>query len=260
MAKTLSKDTLIAEFQTMLSEHWSYIWGKAEKGCVDCSGAFVYAFRQHGMTIAHGSNAIARKYIIQLLPISEARAGMAAFKLRRPGEGGWELPEKYSGDPDQNDYYHIGLIDSDGKHVLNAQSTQAGFTRTDLSRWSMCGYLKDVDYDDADPDDQQEEEKLKTAIVTAPSGSTVNLRSAPSATAKLIDRLPVGSLVDVLEDFGEWMKISKGGKTGYMMSNYLEYSNAPDETAEIPAFDIGDLRHTLAEIAQLVNDMIGKVG
>ena len=46
MPYIISAKELIKQFQTMYREHWAYIWGKAEKGCVDCSGAFVYAFRQ----------------------------------------------------------------------------------------------------------------------------------------------------------------------------------------------------------------------
>ena len=227
----IKADTMIREFQTMLAEHWRYEWGKAEKGTVDCSGAFVYAYRKHGLSIAHGSNAIARRYIVgQLLPVSEAEPGMAAFKFKNPGEGGWDLPDKYDRDPDQRDYYHIGLIDEDGAHVLNAQSTQAGFTRTDLSRWNAVAYLEDVDYDDAEK--KKEEHEMRQAIVTAKSGSTVNVRQAPIVTSKLIDRLPIGALVDVEDDLGDWMKIQyRGDRVGYMMANYLEYTSAPDETA-----------------------------
>ena len=33
---------LIRVFQTMWKERWKYTWSAAEKGNVDCSGAFVY--------------------------------------------------------------------------------------------------------------------------------------------------------------------------------------------------------------------------
>ena len=53
---------LIGVFQTMWKERWKYTWSAAEKGNVDCSGAFVYAFKQFGISYPHGSNAIARQY------------------------------------------------------------------------------------------------------------------------------------------------------------------------------------------------------
>ena len=180
MGKIPVKD-LIAIFQQMYREHWSYVWGAAEKGCVDCSGAFVYAYRQFGQSIAHGSNTIARKYVVQLLPISEARPGMAAFKLKKPGESGYDLPAKFkkggaSYNGDLNDYYHIGLVDDDPKYVLNAQGTKAGFTRNKISAWGCVGYLKAVAY-------EQEGKTMQTMIVSAANGKPVAVRKGNSTEA-----------------------------------------------------------------------------
>ena len=125
----------------MYKERWSYIWGRAEKGCVDCSGAFVYAYKQLGhISIAHGSNAIARRWIVGgMLPLSMAQPGMAAFKAKSPGEDGYDLPERYeqggaSYTGDLMDYYHIGLVDDDPRFVLNAKSSVAGFCRDKLTK------------------------------------------------------------------------------------------------------------------------------
>lgn len=38
---------LIALFNRMYTEHWAYKWGAAQTGCVDCAGAFVWAYRQN---------------------------------------------------------------------------------------------------------------------------------------------------------------------------------------------------------------------
>jgi site-specific recombinase XerD len=72
----------------MYKEHWSYEWGAASKGCVDCSGALVYAYRQlAGQSVIHGSNGQARRWISgSMMPISMAQPGMVAFKARKPGE------------------------------------------------------------------------------------------------------------------------------------------------------------------------------
>ena len=87
----------------MYEEHWLYEPGAARYGCVDCSGAFSYAFQISGSRIAHGSNSIARNYIVgKLLPISKAEPGMAAFKLRewtetrRATSGMDKLPETFT--------------------------------------------------------------------------------------------------------------------------------------------------------------------
>ena len=115
---------LIAEFERMYDEHWAYEWGAAREGCVDCSGAFVYAFKKYGQSIYHGSNTIARKYIVgEMRPVSEAKPGWAVFK-RRFDDG---EPDAYIGDGLGN-FYHMGLCSRDGTQALNAKSVSKGFS------------------------------------------------------------------------------------------------------------------------------------
>ena len=213
---------LIALFRRMYDEHWRYVWGKAETGCVDCSGAFVWAYRQFGKTIAHGSNTIARQYVAELLPVSAASPGMAAFKKLSPGANGYSLPEKfrpggaaYNGD--LGDYYHIGLVDETGRYVLNAQGTQAGFTRTKISKWACVGKLKAVQYDK-----NEEAKPMQDYIVTAPNGGLVNLRENPNERAAILTRVRSGEKVQAVAlDDPDWMRVDYAGKIGYMMSRYL---------------------------------------
>lgn len=207
---------LISLFRQMFDEHWAYVWGAARKGCVDCSGAFVYAYRQYNKSIYHGSNAIARQYVVELLPISKAKPGMAAFKLHKPGEKNYSLPAQYQKggrayNGDLCDYYHVGLVDDKG--VLNAQSTQAGFTRTALSKWHCVGYLKAVDYEGDEP-------KMETYIVTADNGLPVRVRDNPGGAT--ITRLKCGTRVEAGEvDSAGWREIRFDGQTGYMMAKFL---------------------------------------
>ncbi len=260
---------LIAIFQTMYKEHWSYIWGKAEKGCVDCSGAFVYAYRQFGKTIAHGSNTIARKYITgKLLPISEAKPGMAAFKARLPGETGYELPGKFkpggaSYNGDLNDYYHIGLVDNDPGWVLNAKGTKSGFCRDELTKkngWDFAAYLKGVDYNNSA--EKKGETVMQEAYVVLPSGasgSTVNLRKSASTSAQLIARVPIRSKVEVEENQGQWSKIEYEGYSGWMMSEYLDFTGGTDGTEiTIRPEDAATIDRALKEIEKQI-DVIGAI-
>lgn len=220
---------LIELFQKMYNDHWKYEWGKAEVGCVDCSGAFTYAGKLFDVNYPHGSNAIARKCIVgKMLPISEAKPGMVAFKVRLPDEKGYALPAKYASSPDQNDYYHVGLVDTDPRYVLNAKGTNSGFCRDELSRkngWDCVAFLKYVDYG--------EEEKTMMATVVLPSGASgnsVNLREGPSLGQDIIARVPVGASVEVIQDKGQWCEIGYSGKVGWMMSNYLEYTGQAGES------------------------------
>lgn len=74
---------------------------------------------------------------------------------------------------------------------------------------------------------------LYSAKVTASSGSTVNMRTGPSTSGDIIKKVPIGALVDVIEETGEWSQIVYDNKTGYMMSKFLvkqEGSEAVTET------------------------------
>lgn len=221
---------LIAIFKTMYDEHWKYTWGHAARGDVDCSGAYVYAYRQFGLSIYHGSNAIARQYIVKLLPVSEAKPGMAAFKYRKPGQKGYDLPAKYQPggaayNGDLNDYYHIGLVDETGKYVYNAQSPDAGFGRSAVSKWGYVAYLKAVDYGD-EPDDGGKQ-TMETMYVTAKSGSTVRVREKPSKDSRVLTELRIGTEVKAGADIGGWREIIFGDSGGYMMSEFLT-TDSPD--------------------------------
>lgn len=236
----IAVNALISLFQRMYKEHWSYIWGEAQKYRVDCSGAFVYAYKHLDQkSISHGSNAIARRLTVgNMLPLSEAQPGMAAFKVRQQGEEGWDLPSQYrkggsSYNGDVGDYYHIGLVDDDPRYVLNAKSTKDGFCRDELiskKGWDCVAYLKDVDYGS----DEKGDDKAMKATVVLPigaSGTTVNMRDSASKSAKLITRVPVGTVVDVIQDKIDWCQINYDGQTGWMMSNYLDYEGQGGESS-----------------------------
>ena len=84
---------------------WKYEWGSAIQGCVDCSGAFVYAMKKFDLSIYHGSNTIWRKHLTEKAKIGEMALipGMAVFKWRNDGKE----PEQYRNDGEGN-FFHIG--------------------------------------------------------------------------------------------------------------------------------------------------------
>ena len=66
-------------------------------------------------------------------------------------------------------------------------------------------------------------ENNMTATVYAQSGSTVNLRSKPTTSAALVERVPIGTLATIISESGDWAYIELDGSDvrGYMMSEYL---------------------------------------
>lgn len=58
------------------------------------------------------------------------------------------------------------------------------------------------------------------ALVTTKQG-TLNLRKTASKNAKVTGKLPNKSTVAVLEEDGDWVKVSYGTKTGYVLASFL---------------------------------------
>lgn len=254
----MTSEQMVAEFQGYLAHHDGYIPGtsgelwtqtKQDKKAAsdpvvakygsqwishhveDCSGAIVRACLKYGYRIYHGSNRIAREYVVKLLPPSEARPGMVAFKSRKPGEKYYDLKDEYKPghshyNGDLNDYYHIGCVDSNPAYVINAQSTQTGVQRSKLSNgWTAVGWLKFVQ----GADGNMQEQKM---VVTA---NKVNLRAGPSGGGARIEYLNKGDIVSLkrFENLPSgWSFVSHNGKQGYVMSRYLETMEDADEQAD----------------------------
>lgn len=232
---------LIDQFEKMTSENWPYKSpGSNDRNGIDCSGAFVYAYKQYGKSIYHGSNRIARTEVVELLPIGSVKLvpGMAAFKHRKPGADYYALPDGYKPggkyyDGDLNDYYHIGLVGRDGK-ILNARNDRDGFVASPVSQgWSHVAYLTQVEYDQTE--ESEEPEMADTSIVRASSGSTVKMRGKPDTGYSLYWDVPVGSTVTVLarnEPEG-WSRISWNGRVGYMLNSFLDFNEGNSDDGSV---------------------------
>ena len=227
---------IVKEFQEMYKWHVPYTWEGTDysvqngevTGSLGCAGAFVCAYRRHGLSIYNGSNRIQRVYCEPMMSVSEAKAkgllepGMAVFKKRAPGDAGYKLPDCYKKggshyNGDLNDYYHIGLLDTDTRYVLNAQSTQTGFVRSPISQnWCGVARLKAVTY----PGESKGDEKMgETLYVYAENGLPVKLRMGPAVNQPIRQELKCGTKVTKIgEANADWFRVTTGAVTGYMMS------------------------------------------
>ncbi|WP_020177626.1 SH3 domain-containing protein [Methylopila sp. M107] len=57
---------------------------------------------------------------------------------------------------------------------------------------------------------------------TATASTNVNVRSGPGGQYSVIDRLPAGETVNILNCRGEWCEISMGGDSGFVARSYLD--------------------------------------
>lgn len=154
---SIKASDLIDLFRQALEEKWGYIWGKSGqtwtqasqnaatreqtkrygqkwvgRRVADCSGLFVWAFKQLGGSIYHGSNTMWKKYTTvkgTLTGTMELRPGTAVFTVGSDGVRG-----------------HVGLYVGGGI-CIEAKGTAYGVVTSQLSRWDEWGELVGVDYD-----------------------------------------------------------------------------------------------------------------
>ena len=131
--------------------------------------------------------------------------------------------------------YGNGAIHSSSSRDAVATSKFAG--KSISGGWNRIGlWLDEVDYgiedDSLSPEpspDPEPSQQPTTAVVFAHTGSTVNMRRQASIGAALVERVPVGETVEILEYGAEWCKIKWKWFRGYMKTSFLVFDDdVPD--------------------------------
>ena len=258
----ISKDKFLAKVKEITNSKPSYELGHdGSDGTCDCIGLIIGAIRRAGgsWTGIHGSNYSARYEMRELLPVMDAgelNPGDAVYKARMPGQTGYDLPERYGADPDNRDYYHIGVVTA-VEPLEITHCTGPGIVRdTKLGKWTYRGRLKKVDYDGT----EGMETMVQTATVVADSGDDVKMRSTPSQTDGLYWKVPVGDKVQVAYVEGEWAKVRHQGRTGYMMVEYLKMdAQEPTASGSSSGSTGGELITVQRAALQAVYDALGSL-
>ena len=164
---------LISKFQYALDNRWGYIWGTAgvmwtqsrqdqlnkttdENRAMsrkygskwighmvaDCSGLFVWAFKQFGLPMSHISSNIFISYCTS----NKGKLTTALKQTIRPGSA------VFTGDT-AGKHPHVGLYIGNNE-VIEAKGTINGVIKSNLTdkKWTFYGELKNVSYDGSDPE------------------------------------------------------------------------------------------------------------
>lgn len=231
-------DAFMSALDTVADGVTSYRTGGTGKDSTcDCIGLIMGAMYAlgHGKYSLHSSNYFARYQTDNMTPISAAAhvyRGMIVYKARSDQS---KLADRYKAGGahhagDDLDYYHVGVVLSASPlRIMHCTSSPENGINIDekIGKWNRGGMLKGITYEKGEKPMEK-----KKGVVIADSGSTVNLREGAGTKNRLIAKVPVGTELDIIEDAGEWMKVTAAGKTGYMMSNFVNYAGAPDETKD----------------------------
>ncbi len=106
---------------------------------------------------------------------------------------------------------HVGLYLGDG-FVVHAKSSAAGVVMEPFhaDEWTHCAVFSGA------------LEAVPGFAVTAGTGGTVNLREKPQMGAKILARVPLGTLLANLGDCDGWTRTHYLKYDGFMMSRFLK--------------------------------------
>ena len=187
-------------------------------GKCDCIGLIIGAWRLGGQAWpwTHGSNYTARRLTSGLGYDRPLRMGDLVYKAREPGEDGYKLPTAYRDDPDQRDYYHVGVVTCEDPLEITHCTGVPGGIKIDTKRgkWHYSGQFSKLK--EADPVSE------KQMVVFADNGQPVNLRQGPGQKYTIVARVPVDATVTVVTDKDGWAFVRYGAKQGYMMDSFLQ--------------------------------------
>lgn len=212
--------------------------GRGVDGTCDCIGLIMGAMYRLGASKypMHSTNYFARYETEAKQPLKgewQLQPGMIVYKDR---EDNGQLNERYKPGGryytgDLLDYYHVGVVASinplEITHCTQTNNINGMARDTSVRGWTQCGWVKGVT--PTEPTEEGESDMAGyQATVTAANGQPVKVRSSPNtkSEANVLTKLPVGTVVDVLEE-GEsdgvlWATVTSGPLRGYMMSKFLK--------------------------------------
>ena len=230
----ISKETFIKNVLAIQQRFPTYReGGVGSDGTCDCIGLIMGAMYEagHKKYDMHSTNYFARYQMQNLYAISRPEHLFTGMIVYKATEDTSDLNARYQPGGryytgDMLDYYHVGVVLSANPltiiHCTSGGGVDGITTDHSMGKWAFGGMLKDINYGSADEPASEEETMVPyKAKVTAPSGSTVNMRVRPNPDAARLAKVPIGDIVEVQTEADGWARIDWNGTIGYMMSQYL---------------------------------------
>lgn len=140
---------------------------------------------------------------------------------------------------------HTGVALGDGTCV-HARGTDYGVIHQTMGQYAWTHWAMPV-WEEKEEDDPVSLDVIYQARVVAQNGSTVNMREEPGG--KVIDKVPLGEVVDVLDESTGWRKILYRSNVGYMQEAFLQrFDPAGMVTIAIPREVAADIFNAIAGV------------
>lgn len=259
---SVDRELFIAKAEEIAAEEPSYRHGgSGTDGTCDCIGIIIGAIRRAGgqWRGMHGCNYAARaemKDLKQIVSTGDLIVGEAVFRVYEPGQGGYNLPERYgpggqSYTGDLRDYFHVGIVESVHPLRIRHMTKPRPKMDTSIDRWDYHGKLKKISYGG-------EGSKMQHVIISGGNPDLpVNFREYASRDAKIIGEIHQGSKAVLIDgEGGTWNRIQWNQKTGYVMSAFVH----PDDSGGDDGEMITVSRKELEQAYDILGDLLGLRG
>ena len=238
MGKQASVDELVQGVYAIFDKNPVYKVGHdGSDGMCDCIGMIKGSLRMvdvvpSGLT---GTNYASRYTVknMKAIDANQLAVGDVVFKAKNPGDPGYNLPDAYKKggkyyNGDLQDYSHIGTVTKVNPLEITHMTSPHAMKDTKIGKWKYFGQLPQVDYAGGGGGGTE------MATVYADKGSTVNMRKSPSTSSALVERIPIGSEVEVLDKQDQWCYCRWQSHKGYIMTQFLLFEDDIPDVDPVP--------------------------
>lgn len=216
-----------------------------------------------------GITAALDKYYVSAQSSEEAAAQIASLTLASDEESSKEENQVESvvsgytnlGVANVDTYLNIREEASEESEIVGKLPKNAGSEVLEVSEdgeWyqiksgKVTGYVK-AEYLLTGEDANAKAEDVKTVMATV-NTTTLKVRMEPSTEAKVLTLIPLEEELEVLEDNGEWVKVTVDSDEGYISKEYVDISYELPKAVTISELKYGqgvsDVRVSIVEYAK----------
>ena len=263
----MTAEKFLANVQEIVASNPRYkTGGSGKNGVCDCIGLVIGAMGSKPPL--HSTNYYARYQMASLEPVGsvDLSPGFLVYKVR--ADTG-QLNARYKPGGTHHagnalDWYHVGVVTSVDPLVITHCTSGGGVDGIthdySLSGWQYVGRLKGIEYDT-----EKDEKPMGKATIYAGNGKPVRLRKDPSTDNPYLEKVAVGTAVNVLEtaiadDGREWSKIDVAGRVRYIMTEYLKREEKAENDplqAETGAFESVPLLEEINSKLDMILELLG---
>ncbi|MBQ4530687.1 MAG: C40 family peptidase [Lachnospiraceae bacterium] len=97
-----------------------------------------------------------------------------------------------------------------------------------------------------------------TMMATVTNTQSLRVRTGPSMDASTVDLIPLGEKLEVLEDLGDWVKVTFDSDEGYISSEFVEMSEELETAVTITELQYGEgVSDARVSIVQYAKQFLG---